>query len=249
MIAKSLGETIDIHGGGHDLTFPHHENEIAQGTCAHGGAPYARYWLHNGMLTLGADKMSKSTGNIRKIAELRAEWPGEALRLALLSAHYRAPLEWSDSLIEQSVKTLDRLYGALERVWDAPAPRHSVSIDAFEDALADDLNTPQALAALSALATMANKAKTDERMGEAKAALLLAGELLGILQMEPQEWFQRGRAVEPERNREVQKLVDARVAARMAKDWAESDRLRAVLADMGVEVQDSKDGSTWRWVA
>jgi cysteinyl-tRNA synthetase len=249
MIKKSLGETIDIHGGGLDLTFPHHENEVAQSTCAHDGKLYARVWMHNGMLNMGDTKMSKSIGNVRLIHDLIGQWPGEAMRLALLSAHYRAPLEWTEALLEQSVKTLDRVYGALERVWDAPAPGGSPDVDAFEAALADDLNTPQALAALAALATEANKAKTPERMGEAKAALLVAGGLLGILQMEPQAWFQRGRAIEPDRNEEIQALVDARVAARVAKDWAESDRLRAVLAKQGVEVQDSKDGSTWRWVA
>ncbi|MGE0830670.1 MAG: cysteine--tRNA ligase, partial [Hyphomonadaceae bacterium] len=154
MIEKALGGTIDIHGGGADLLFPHHENEIAQSETAHGHA-LARFWLHNGFLTLDSEKMSKSLGNVLLVHNLLEHWPGEVLRWALLSAHYRAPLDWNDALLEQSKASLDRLYGALQRLKDVPA----ADVDAPEDfiaALKDDLNTPRAIAALSALATEAN---------------------------------------------------------------------------------------------
>src|SRR5690606_28970545 len=153
MAEAHLGQTIDIHAGGIDLQFPHHENEIAQSQCAHGGAPFARYWLHNGMLNFGGAKMSKSLGNIEKVHDLVRAHPPEALRYALISAHYRQPLEWSDALVEQSVRTLDRLYGTLRDLADIEA---SPVIPAeIEAALDDDLNTPLALAELSLIAQAA----------------------------------------------------------------------------------------------
>ena len=152
MIETVLGLPIDIHGGGHDLTFPHHENEIAQGRCATGGGEYARYWMHNGFLTMDAEKMSKSLGNVQLVHELAKAWPGEALRWALLSAHYRAPLDWTDTLLEQSRKSLDRLYGVLHRAADVEAARDTIPPAAFTEALHDDLATPRAFAELFALA-------------------------------------------------------------------------------------------------
>jgi cysteinyl-tRNA synthetase len=247
MIEAQLGQTIDIHGGGHDLIFPHHENEIAQSQCAHDGTKLANIWMHNGFLTMNSEKMSKSLGNVDLVHNLVKTWPGEALRLALLSAHYRAPLDWTDELILQSVKTLDRLYRALDGVWNERAdPAVPEGILA---ALCDDLNTPKALAELAMLARKANKAESFEDRKRAKAELLGAGQILGILGQEPSTWLSRGSAdQDDDAGAQIDALVHARLQARGSKDWAEADRLRGELAARGVEVTDSKDGPTWRYV-
>jgi cysteinyl-tRNA synthetase len=247
MIEANLGETIDIHGGGHDLIFPHHENEIAQSQCAHGGTPLSNIWMHNGFLTMASEKMSKSLGNVDLVHNLVERWPGEALRLSLLSAHYRAPLDWTDELILQSVKTLDRLYRALDGVWDERA--EPVVPEGILGALCDDLNTPKALAELSMLARKANKAESFEDRKRAKSELLGAGLILGILSEEPSAWLSR-RGVDGGEDdvAEIDALVHARLEARGAKNWAEADRLRGELAARGVEVTDSKDGPSWRFV-
>ena len=248
MIETNLGTTIDIHGGGHDLIFPHHENEIAQSVCVHDGVPLANIWMHNGFLTMNADKMSKSLGNVALVHELVQRWPGEALRLSLLSAHYRAPLDWTDELILQSMKTLDRLYRALATVWDETA--EPILPDGVLAALCDDLNTPKALAELSMLARKANKAETQDERQRAKAELLGAGQLLGILDQEPQSWLSRaGTTVDEDASAEITAMVNARFQARQDRNWAEADRLRAELAARGVEVTDGKDGSSWRFIA
>ena len=248
MIETNLGMTIDIHGGGHDLIFPHHENEIAQSVCAHDGTPLANIWMHNGFLTMNSDKMSKSLGNVELVHPLVERWPGEALRLALLSAHYRAPLDWTDELILQSMKTLDRLYRALDGVWNERV--EPVLPDGILTALCDDLNTPKALAELSMLARKANKAETFEDRKRAKAELLGAGLLLGILGQEPQAWLSRaGTAVEDDVTAEIEAMVQARFEARANRNWAEADRLRAELAARGVEVTDGKDGASWRFIS
>jgi cysteinyl-tRNA synthetase len=247
MIEAQLGQTIDIHGGGHDLIFPHHENEIAQSQCAHGGTKLANIWMHNGFLTMASEKMSKSLGNVDLVHELVERWPGEALRLALLSAHYRAPLDWTDELILQSVKTLDRLYRALDGVWNERA--EAIVPEGILAALCDDLNTPKALAELAMLARQANKAESFEDRKRAKAELLGAGQILGILGQEPSAWLSRGGDDSDEdATAQIDALVHARLQARGAKDWAEADRLRGELAARGVEVTDSKDGPTWRYV-
>jgi cysteinyl-tRNA synthetase len=248
MIETNLGITIDIHGGGHDLIFPHHENEIAQSVCAHDGTPLATIWMHNGFLTMNSDKMSKSLGNVELVHQLVERWPGEALRLALLSAHYRAPLDWTDELILQSMKTLDRLYRALDGVWNERV--EPVLPEGILAALCDDLNTPKALAELSMLARKANKAETFEDRKRAKAELLGAGLLLGILGQEPQAWLSRaGTAVEDDVTAEIEAMVQARFEARANRNWAEADRLRAELAARGVEVTDGKDGASWRFIS
>jgi cysteinyl-tRNA synthetase len=242
MIAAQLGETIDIHGGGLDLVFPHHENEIAQSESAH-NHPLARLWMHNGMLNMAKEKMSKSIGNIVTVRELLEQgWQGETLRWALLSGHYRAPLDWSDDLLKQAEASLDRLYGALLRLKDAPE-QSAEPPRPLLDALADDLNTPEAIAALSALGTAANIAKKPAEQAKAKAELLAAGALFGVLASDPEHWF---RASFGEAAAEIDTLVAERVAARAAKNYAESDRLRDELAARGVEVMDSASGSTWR---
>jgi len=242
MIEAQLGGTIDIHGGGLDLIFPHHENEIAQSETAHGHA-LARVWMHNGFLTMDSTKMSKSLGNIVTVRELLDDgWQGETLRWALLSAHYRAPLDWSDDLMRQAQASLDRLYGALLRLKDV-APAQVEAPQTFLDALADDLNTPEAIAEMFALATAANVAKKPAEQAEAKGRLMAAAKLLGVLQDDPAQWF---RVSFGEQAAEIDALVAERVAARAAKNYAESDRLRDALAERGVEVMDGPSGSTWR---
>ena len=242
MAEAHLGQTIDIHGGGQDLVFPHHENEIAQSVCSHGGAPMARYWMHNGFLSMDSEKMSKSLGNVKLVHELVKTWPGEALRYALLTGHYRAPLDWTDALIDRTMKSLDRLYGVLRRIRTEPAAEVP---EAVEAALADDLNTPKALAVLFDLAGQANRAATNEDREAAAAALLAGGRAIGILEMDPDAWF--GVADLPAEEREkIDALVEARGDARRSKDFALADTLRDELTAMGVSVEDGPEGSTWR---
>lgn len=242
MIEAVLGLPIDIHGGGIDLQFPHHENELAQGRCAHDLPVYASYWMHNGFLDMAGEKMSKSLGNVIIPHDLLKTVPGEVLRWALLAAHYRQPLDWTGELIEQSRKALDRLYGALQRVKglevevrDPPA--------AFIEALSDDLNTPKAYAELFALAKTLETAHGDGKAA-AKADLLAAANLLGFLAADPDVWF-AGGADETLKGK-VEALLEARVAARADKDWAEADRIRAEIDALGVIVMDSPQGATWR---
>ena len=245
MAAKHLGRTIDIHGGGVDLTFPHHENEIAQSECAH-GAELARYWMHNGFLDMNGEKMAKSVGNIVTVHDLLKAWPGEVLRFALLTAHYRAQLDWTEDLLKQAKTTLDRIYGALRRVWEAEGG--DARDTGVRRALEDDLNTPDALAELSRLASEANTAadqKDQAAMANGRANLLAAGQLLGLLTRTPKEWEQGGDAGD---NARIDGLVQARIDARAAKDWAEADRIRKALAEEGVEIMDGPQGSTWRRV-
>ncbi len=239
MAKAVLGETIDIHAGGLDLIFPHHENEIAQSECAH-GKPMACYWLHNGFLSMDSEKMSKSLGNVKLVHDLLKEWDGETLRFALLSGHYRQPLDFTASLLGRSKSTLNRFYTSLRRMKDVAAEDTGVP-DGVMAALCDDLNTPDALAELSALATEANKAEAADwpRM---KGQMLAAGTLLGLLQADPDEWA-RGDASDAQR---IDDRVAGRVAARKAKDFAEADRIRKELAAEGIEIMDGPDGSTWR---
>ncbi|KGI78009.1 cysteine--tRNA ligase [Oleiagrimonas soli] len=244
MSAAHLGETIDIHAGGVDLTFPHHENEIAQSTCAHGGKVFARWWLHNGMLTFGGRKMSKSLGNVLELHTLLDQHPPEALRLLLLKGHYRQPLDWTDEALEQSVRTLDGWYGVLRDLADVQTDEAVQPIpDAIEQALCDDLNTPIALAELSALADQARKAEGEDARKAAKSALLGAGAALGLLQQPAEEWFRQGAdSVDAEH---VEALIAARNEARAGKDWARADAIRDQLASMGVSIEDGADGTRW----
>lgn len=241
MSAAHLGETIDIHAGGVDLQFPHHENEIAQSTCAHGGKVFARWWLHNGMLTFEGRKMSKSLGNVLQVHELLKQHPHEALRLLLLRGHYRQPLDWSDAAIVQAISTLDGWYRVLRELAD-------ISIDStdalpvperLEVALCDDLNTPQALAELSVLADAARLTPNPST----KAALLGGGAVLGLLQQDPETWFkQAGGTVDAGR---VEALLEERRAARAARDFARADAIRNELSAMGVVIEDGAQGTRW----
>ena len=244
MAEAHLGETIDIHAGGVDLQFPHHENEIAQSECAHGGRIFARYWLHNGMLNFGGAKMSKSIGNIEKIHDLVRKHPPEALRLALLSAHYRQPLEWSDAVIEQSLRTLDRLYGTLRDLVDIDATAViPASIDA---ALDDDLNTPQALAEIARIGSEARRADSTAEKARLKSELLGAGLALGLLQQTPAAWFSRGVERNSDDDARIQALIDERSAAKKNRDFARSDAIRDQLASEGVLLEDTAQGVRWK---
>ena len=246
MIEQTLGLPIDIHGGGIDLVFPHHENEMAQGLCAdpshkHDGG-YARFWMHNGFLNMGDEKMSKSLGNVALVHELIQQTPGEALRWALLIGHYRQPLEWNGELIEQARKALDRLYGVLRRTKDVEAPEVPVP-EKFLSALMDDLNTPAAFAELFALAGALETA-TGKGRPQAKGELLAAANLLGFLMQDPDAWFEAG--VDDDLRTRVEALIEARAEARAAKDWAAADRIRDELAALKIEVMDGPQGATWR---
>ena len=242
MAEAHLGETIDIHAGGVDLQFPHHENEVAQSECAHGGAPFARWWLHNGMLNFGGAKMAKSVGNIQRVHDLVRAHPPEALRYALLSAQYRQPLEWSDGLIEQSVRTLDRLYGTLRDLAQVEATASTPA--SIESALDDDLNTPAALAEIARIAGEARKAESAEDKARLKSELLGAGLVLGLLQQEPAAWFARG-ASDDEAPR-IQALIDERIAAKQSRDFARADAIRRQLADEGILLEDTPQGVRWK---
>jgi cysteinyl-tRNA synthetase len=243
MAEAHLGETIDIHAGGNDLLFPHHENEVAQSTCAHGGKVFARYWIHNGMLDMGGTKMSKSLGNVSVLHELLAKHPPEALRHALLGAQYRQPMEWSDAVIDQSIRTLDRLYGTLRDLADVPAQAGEVPAE-IDAALCDDLNTPAALAELSGIAGDARKATTLEEKQRLKSRLLSAGAALGLLQQVPADWFSRGG--DSDEDARIQALIDERNAAKTARDFARADAIRKQLADDGVLIEDTAAGVRWR---
>jgi len=247
MIEKHLGETIDIHGGGIDLQFPHHENELAQSLCSHENAPFARYWLHNGFVNMNSEKMSKSLGNVLLVHDLIKVAPGEVIRLALLNAHYRQPLEWNDDVLPQSRAMLDRLYGAIRHLGDVVPVDEDVVPEAFLGALLDDLNTPKALSELFVLAKKANVATDEGERARLKAALIQSGLLLGILQQDANKWFEgEGRGTPDLDAAAIEAQIEARNAARAARDFAEADRIRDALADAGVLIEDGPEGTKWK---
>ena len=244
MIETHLGDTIDIHGGGHDLVFPHHENEIAQGCGAH-GMEYARYWVHNGHVTVDGEKMSKSLGNFRLLRDLLEVYPGEVLRLALLARHYRAPLNFSERSLEQARNSLNSLYRVLRDHTDTPpAPMDVRDTGAFA-ALLDDLNTPAAIAELHRLGDALAGAASVAEAARRKAELLAAGDLLGLLQQEPVDWFQGGTADAPS-TEWIEERIAERQAARRARDFARSDAIRDELAAAGVQLEDTASGTRWQ---
>jgi cysteinyl-tRNA synthetase len=243
MSGEILGEVFDIHGGGLDLIFPHHENEIAQSRCAHGTKVMARYWLHNGFVQVNGTKMSKSLGNFFTVHELLEEGHrGEAIRFALLSAHYRQPIDITRDGLKEAKTTLDRVYTALSKAGVDAKPQPNDHILA---ALADDLNTPLAISEMHELVSKLNKAEKPEEKRALKSALLGAGALLGLLQQDPVAWFQETGAGGLQAA-EIQSLIEARIAARKGKNFAEADRIRKQLSDAGVILEDGPQGTTWK---
>lgn len=246
MIAHHLGPEIDIHGGGQDLIFPHHENEIAQGSCAH-GTSYVRYWMHNGYINLDGEKMSKSLGNFRLVRELLKHYRGEVLRFALLSAHYRSQLNFSEELLEQAQASLNGLYHALQgRDGDIIAATGYVlpKDHPVLNALCDDLNTPVAISALHHIANELNKAQPQDQP-QLKAELLAAANLLGLLQAEPNQWFQ-GTQKEGELDASaIETLIAERDQAKKDRDFGSADRIRDELEAQGVILEDTREGTRW----
>jgi cysteinyl-tRNA synthetase len=246
MAEKHLGVTIDIHAGGQDLVFPHHENELAQSTCAHDGLPFARYWLHNGFLSIDHEKMSKSLGNVLLVHDLIRHTPGEVIRLALLSAHYRQPLEWSGETIDAAQRMLDRLYGAVRGVVVSDAVRAAAEPPAaFLEALEDDLNSPKAMAEFFALAKALNKASDPAAREELAAAMFASGELIGLLREDPEAWFAGHGSLDIETD-EIEALLERRRAAKGRRDFAGADAIREELSTKGVRIEDGPNGTTWR---
>src|SRR5579859_766101 len=247
MIEQELGLPIDIHGGGIDLVFPHHENELAQGMCdGHQHGTYAHYWLHNGFLNMGEEKMSKSLGNVTLAHDLLKQQPGEVIRWALLGAHYRQPLSWTDDALAQARNSLDHLYGVLGRARHIEAGGSGALLEDQLEPLLDDLNTPAAMALLKKLATDLDAAvrKGAPNASALKQDLTALASVMGFLTQDPQVWFQGG--ADEGLKAQIDGLVGARDAARAAKDWAQADRIRAELTALNVEVMDGPAGATWR---
>lgn len=246
MIEKHLGDTIDIHGGGRDLIFPHHENELAQSQCAHGGKQYVKYWMHNGYINIGGEKMSKSLGNFRTVRDLLSEYHGEVIRFALLSAQYRSELDFSVDLLEQSKMSLDTLYGALKNADEQGCEANSeltqeqlAKTEGYR-ALLDDLNTPLVISELHRLAKELNK---NPEQALVKAELQSLAGLLGLLLVDPELWF-KGSAGDD--SAWIEQLIEERQEAKLAKDYGRADQIREELKEKGIELLDSKEGTSWR---
>ena len=245
MSTRYLGENFDIHGGGSDLVFPHHENELAQSCCANKGSSYAKYWMHNGHLMVEGEKMSKSLGNFVTVHDLLENWPGEAIRLAMMGTHYHQPINWTEDNLRQAKEALDRFYTALRQSSDVtpenmPVPR------AVLDALCDDLNTPLAIAEFHNLVTRFNKAETKFERAEAKGEILAAAKLLGILEGDPEAWF-TGSA-DADEAAEIDGLIAQRADAKKNKDFATADKIRDDLLARGIILEDFKEGTSWKRV-
>jgi cysteinyl-tRNA synthetase len=245
MSNRYLGTAFDIHGGGQDLIFPHHENEIAQSLCAFPGEEFARVWMHNGYLMAEGEKMSKSLGNFYTVHDLLEEFPGESIRLTLLTTHYRQPQDFTKAGIGEARQTLDRFYGAMRGIEGGAANNPPAAI---VDALADDMNTPLAMAAMHELVAALNKCDDVAERARLKGELLAAGRLLGLLQQDPEDWFrwQPGGAGSALDDAAIEALIKERAEARAAKDFARADAIRDELAENGVVLEDSAGATTWK---
>ena len=246
MSEKTLGLPFDIHSGGMDLVFPHHENEIAQ-TCSlddnHEPASFAKFWFHNGFVNVEGEKMSKSIGNIKLVHDLKKQYKGEVLRLTLLSAHYRQPLNWTKEIIDQNSKMLDRFYRSLKELQDVEISSDLVSEDIMESLL-DDLNTPKVLAKLNTLSNTLSSADTDEKRN-IKNNLIATGKILGVMQEDPNIWLGYNQTANPEKE-EIEGLINQRNEARRSKDFKLADQIRDKLKSKGIEIEDTKNGTIWR---
>ena len=243
MIKKHLGETIDIHGGGHDLIFPHHENEIAQSCCANDGKPLANFWMHNGFINIDGEKMSKSLGNFRLVRDLLQQYPGEVLRYVILSSHYRSEQNFSKDLLDSAWRTLDTLYGCIRGV--APVESLLNSSGGGFKALLDDLNTPVAISELYRLAKAVNQAKGNEQIALMQELKGLS-DILGLLQQDPEQWFTLARGYDQLSAEQIEQHIQARQQAKQDKDFAKADQIRQQLLDSGVVLEDSREGTQWR---
>ena len=245
MIEKHLGESIDIHGGGQDLIFPHHENEIAQSCCAHDGKPFANVWMHNGFINIEGEKMSKSLGNFRMDNDLLEQYPGEVLRYVILSAHYRSEQNFGKDLLDSAWRSLDTLYGFLRTQVDVDAETVDISNSDAYQALLDDLNTPVVISELHKLAREMNAADTGARAA-AKGRLLAVAGLMGLLQQDPEQWFTLSRGGSDISAEQIEALIAKRNQAKADKDYAGADAVREELKAMGVVLEDSREGTKWR---
>ncbi len=245
MIEKHLGDSIDIHGGGQDLIFPHHENEIAQSCCAHDGKPFANVWMHNGFINIEGEKMSKSLGNFRMVNDLLEQYPGEVLRYVILSAHYRSEQHFGKDLLDSAWRSLDALYGFLRTQAGTEAAVVDIADTHAYAALLDDLNTPVAISELHKLAREMNAADGDA-LAEAKGRLLAVADLMGLLQQDPEQWFTHSRGGSDISAEEIEVLIAKRNQAKADKDYAGADGVREELKAMGVVLEDSREGTKWR---
>lgn len=247
MIHAHLGEAIDIHGGGRDLIFPHHENERAQSCCGYGGN-FVNYWIHNAYVDMEGEKMSKSLGNVRTVRELLARYPGEVIRFSLLSAHYRSPLDFSGDGLGGARAQLDAFYTALRRHRDCAVEVLPAEETGVFRALLDDLNTPEAIAHLHTVAGKLNKANKPKDIARAKAELLTGGELLGILDADPDAWFTQALQSDASALSEaaIEGMVEERLSARRDRNFARADEIRDLLEAQGVVLEDGADGTLWR---
>ena len=243
MIKKHLGDTIDIHAGGHDLIFPHHENEIAQSCCANDGKPLANFWMHNGFINIDGEKMSKSLGNFRLVNDLLKQYPGEVLRYVILSSHYRSEQNFSKELLDSAWRTLDSLYGFIRGVEGQDGVLNTTG-DGYR-ALLDDINTPVAISELYRLAKAVNQADGEQQVALMEELKALA-DILGLLQQDPEQWFTQARADNQLSAEQIEQLITARNQAKQDKDYAKADDIRQQLLDGGVILEDSREGTKWR---
>jgi cysteinyl-tRNA synthetase len=243
MIKKHLGDTIDIHAGGHDLIFPHHENEIAQSCCANDGKPLANFWMHNGFINIDGEKMSKSLGNFRLVNDLLKQYPGEVLRYVILSAHYRSEQNFSKELLDSAWRTLDTVYGFIRGI----DPQEAILNRTGEGykALLDDINTPVAISELYRLAKAANQAQGAEQQS-LMAELAGLADILGLLQQDPEQWFTVARGDDQLTTEQIEEQIQARQQAKQDRDFAKADQIRQQLLDAGVILEDSREGTQWR---